>query len=231
MKIASYLKGFTHILMPKTCCACDCALYAHEEALCIKCLYHLPLTDFHTHKDNESAKQLWGKLDFEFASSMLYLSKSSRVEVLLHRLKFQGYYEIGVFLGKKYATQLQTVYKQDYPLDYIIPIPIHPSKRIKRGYNQAESFAKGLGKGLGIPVLNKVLQRVVASASQTTKDRAERYENVENVFQITKHSSAIKNKHVLLVDDVLTTGATICSAGNILRKAEGRVSVATLVRA
>lgn len=231
MKIYSFLQGLTHIFMPKTCSACDCALYAHEDVLCIKCLYHLPLTDFHTHKDNQSAKQLWGKLDFEFASSMLYLSKSSRVEVLLHRLKFQGHYEIGVFMGKRYAEKLLPVYKGEYPIDYIIPIPIHPSKYIKRGYNQAESFAKGLGKGLGIPVLTRVLRREISSPSQTTKDRIERYENVENVFGITKRGTSIKNKHVLLVDDVLTTGATICSAGNVLKKAGAKVSVATLARA
>lgn len=231
MKIISFLKGLTHVLMPKTCSACDCALYDHEDTLCIRCLYHMPTTDFHSHKENESAKQLWGKLDFEFASSMLYLSKSSRVETLLHRLKFQGHYEIGVFFGKRYATKIIALYKKEYSLDFIIPIPIHPTKYAKRGYNQAESFAKGLSKGLGIPVLNNVLVRVIASESQTTKDRIDRYDNVEDVFETTKNANILQDKHILLVDDVLTTGATVCSAGNVLKETGAKVSIATLFRA
>lgn len=228
MRVSSFLQGFSHILMPRMCCACDASLYTNEEVLCTDCLFHLPVTDFHLDKDNESAKQLWGKLDFEFACSMLYLSKSSRVENLLHRLKFKGFSEIGEYLGKLYADSLKNLVHE---IDYILPIPIHKSKLRKRGYNQAECFAKGLSEGLKIPLLSNKLVRVVASASQTTKARLERYDNVENVFALLSDKIDLNNKHIILVDDVLTTGATLCTAGNILKRAGAKVSVITLARA
>lgn len=230
MKIASLVQSFSHILMPRICCACDKALYDYENVLCIECLYHLPITDFHIDKSNESARQLWGKLDVLFATSMLYLSKSSRVEKLLHRLKFKGFPEIGEYFGYLYATQLLSIH-EEIKFDYIIPIPIHAAKLRKRGYNQAECFAIGLSKGLSIPVLNKTLLKTVASVSQTTKARVERYDNVEHVFSLAKEHISLVNKHILLVDDVLTTGATICAAGNLLKKAGAQISIVTLARA
>lgn len=230
MKIDPFIKSFFHILMPNSCNACDKALFANERVLCLECLYHLPLTDFHLDKDNESAKQLWGKLRFEYASSMLYLSKSSRVERLLHKLKFKGSSEIGIFLGEHYGRQLKEI--NDLLLfDYIIPIPIHPSKLRKRGYNQAACFAQGLSSILKIPLLNNNLIRLVNSVSQINKARVERYENVEHVFGMSPQSENLENKHVLLVDDILTTGATLCVAGNILLQAGASVSVVTLARA
>lgn len=230
MKIDPFIKSFFHILMPNSCNACDKALFANESVLCLECLYHLPLTDFHLDKDNESAKQLWGKLRFEYASSMLYLSKSSRVERLLHKLKFKGSSEIGIFLGEHYGRQLKEI-NDRLLFDYIIPIPIHPSKLRKRGYNQAACFAQGLSSILKIPLLNNNLIRLVNSVSQINKARVERYENVEHVFGMSPQSENLENKHVLLVDDILTTGATLCVAGNILLQAGASVSVVTLARA
>jgi ComF family protein len=230
MKLRKSLESFLHILMPRVCCGCDRALHIHEELLCLDCLFHLPITDFHLDKNNESARQLWGKLDFEYTFSMLYLSKSSCVEKLLHRLKFKGFSEIGEYFGEKYAISLLDIHSKQ-PFDFIIPIPIHPSKLRIRGYNQAECFAKGLAKGLNVPLLNDVLFKTKLSASQTTKSRTERYENVEHVFGIKEDISLLENKHVLLVDDVLTTGATLCAAGNMLKDRGALVSIATLARA
>lgn len=230
MPITAFWQGFSHILMPNLCCGCDRALYGYEEILCTDCIYHLPLTDFHLDKNNESAQQLLGKLDFLFASSMLYLSKSSRVEKLLHRLKFKGFPQIGEYFGYQYGMQLARI-AEDIPFDFIIPIPIHRSKLKKRGYNQAACFAVGLAKGLGTPVLVDVLLRTVASASQTTKSRVERYDNVEKVFSLSVNHIELADKHILVVDDVLTTGATICAAGNLLKDIGAQISVATLARA
>lgn len=228
MIFSSFIKGFVHVLMPNLCRSCDNALYEHEHIICLECLYHLPVTDFHLDKNNESAKQLWGKVDFQFASSMLYLNKSSRVERLVHRLKFKGFSEIGEYLGAMYASELKNIQPQ---FDYIIPVPIHSSKLRTRGYNQAECFAIGLSKGLSIPVLNGVLIRTINSQSQTTQARLERYDNVEHVFELTTEKYLLNNKHILIVDDVLTTGATLSVVGNVLIKEGAKVSFVTLARA
>lgn len=230
MHIKSSFQSFIHLFLPNTCCACDKALFANEDVLCLACLYHLPLTDFHRDKRNESAQQLWGKLDFEFATSMLYLSKASHAERLLHKLKFNGFPEIGVYLGNMYGKQLIDLH-QELPFDYIIPIPLHPSKLRKRGYNQSECFANGLSNGLKVRLLNNYLIRMINSDSQITKARVERYENVEMVFGLSKNVISLKDKHILLVDDVLTTGATLSVAGNILKDIGAKVSIVTLARA
>lgn len=230
MKISKLFQAIAHLFFPQLCCGCDQVLYLDEYVLCLKCVYHLPLTDFHYDLENDSAKQLWGKLDAEFVSSMLYLSKASMVEQLLHKLKFLDYPEIGIYLGKKYGKSLQHIYL-DMPLDYIVPIPIHASTRRVRGYNQAECFANGLSRILEVPVSNHILVKVKAVASQTTKSRLERYDNVDQVFSLIPQDTCLLNKHILLVDDVLTTGATLCAAGNLLKQAGARVSIATIARA
>jgi ComF family protein len=189
----------------------------------------LPLTNFHGDDKNETARQLWGKLEFQSALSMLYLRKSSRVEKLMHRLKYQNQPEIGVFLGKYYAKKL---IESDFfkNIDTIMPIPIHHSKLRKRGYNQSSQFSAGLSAISLVPWTDKILIRTVSSVSQTKKSRLERYDNVEGVFSL-KDEKIVRDKHILLVDDVLTTGATICTAGNVLVNAGAKVSVMTIARA
>ena len=228
-QISSLLRDLVHIFLPKVCLACDTSLLSHEEVLCTTCVYHLPLTDFHKDKQNETAKQLWGKLDVQQAMSMLYLARSSRVEKLLHRLKYSNQPEIGEFLGRHYAKILlhTDVFAT---VNMIMPIPIHSSKLRKRGYNQSSQFARGLSEVSGIPWTDKILIRVKSTESQTKKRRIERYDNVEGVFAL-KDSTAVRDKHILLVDDVLTTGATICAAGNHLVDAGAKVSVITIARA
>lgn len=225
----SYYRDLLHVFLPQVCFSCGESLLYHEEVLCTTCIYHLPLTDFHIDEENETAKQLWGKMDFQRAMSMLYLAKSSRVEKLLHRLKYSNQPEIGTFLGKYYAKKLAEI-NFFGTIDIIIPIPIHRSKLRKRGYNQSSQFAMGLAEIAEIPWTDKVLIRAVSSVSQTQKSRIERYENVAGVFEL-KDSALVKGKHILLVDDVLTTGATICTAGNILVDAGAKVSVITIARA
>lgn len=225
----TYLNDLLHIFLPQLCQACGESLMYSEEVLCTVCHYHLPLTDFHLDDKNETAQQLWGKLHFIQAVSMLYLSKSSRVEKLLHRLKYQNQPEIGVYLGKMYAQKLSNTGFFE-TIDLIAPIPIHRSKRIKRGYNQASQFAKGLSIYTHVPWDEETLIRTVASVSQTQKSRLERYDNVDGVFAV-RDPQAIQGKHILLVDDVLTTGATLSVAGNALIDAGAQVSVMTIARA
>lgn len=223
----TYLQSFLHLLFPKLCASCDSTLLVDEELICTNCLYHLPFTDFHLDKSNETAQQLWGKLSFDKAISMLHLSKSSRVELLMHRLKYKNMPEIGHYFGQRYGKTIKPYFEN---VDYIVPIPIHKSKYLKRGYNQAAEFARGLSDGLDIPLKENLLERSISSISQIQKTRSERYENVKDVFQINEHS-LLDGKYIILVDDVLTTGATICEAGNLLIAAGAKVSVITLARA
>ena len=227
MVLRSYFNGFLHLLFPRLCMACDACLYDKEEVLCMHCLFHLPFTDFHLDRDNETARQLWGKLTFETAFSMLHLSKKSRVETLLHKLKYKNQPEIGIYLGALYAKRIQNLVND---IDLIIPIPIHKSKLRKRGYNQAAQFGLGLSRELNIPLEQEALVRDVISVSQIQKSRTERYENVLGAFSL-KSKIVVQNKHILLVDDVLTTGATICEAGKILIDNGAKITICTIARA
>lgn len=227
MLLRYYFNGFLHLLFPRLCMACEANLFVSEEMLCTKCLYHLPFTDFHLDDNNETARQLWGKIEFNHAFSMLHLAKSSPVETLLHKLKYKNQPEIGVFLGKLYAHKITSIPQY---VDYIIPVPLHRSKLRKRGYNQAGEFAKGLSLGLNIPLRQNILLREVLSVSQTQKTKTERYDNVKNVFALNIKET-LQGKHILLVDDVLTTGATICEAASLLIASGTTVSLATIARA
>lgn len=230
MNLKTYFRDLLHVFLPNLCLACDTVLFANESILCTECLYHLPLTDFHEDMDNETARQLWGKLDFEVAMSMLYLSKASRTERLVHRLKYDNKPQIGLFLGRKYGKIIENIAKQQL-FDMIVAVPIHKKKHRQRGYNQAFQFAKGLSESLYLPAYEDVILRKVYSISQTKKSRADRYDNVENVFVINECQTIVREKHILLVDDILTTGATICAAGQVLRQAGAKVSVLTIARA
>ena len=229
MGIRNYLTDFVHLLFPHLCKACDRGLLAQEEVLCIDCIYHLPLTDFHLDDRNETTQQLWGKTKFEFAISMLHLSKSSRVEHLLYKLKYKKHPEIGRFLGQYYGDILKS-FLLEHDIDGIVPIPIHPKKLRLRGYNQSACFAEGLSIKLGIPILKNCLIRTKHTDSQTTKSRGDRYDNVLDVFACVGKDQLL-GKHILLVDDILTTGATICAASNLLVEAGAKVSIATIARA
>ena len=229
MRLKTYWSDLLHILFPQTCAGCDAALLHQEEVLCSSCLFHLPMTDFHLDRDNAAARQLWGKLDARFAVSMMRMPKTSFVENIIHKIKYRNQPEIATHLGKVYGAVL-TKSGLAENIDLIVPIPIHPSKRRKRGYNQSMYFAKGLSLALGIPYDDNSFVRTVASTSQTKKSRIDRYDNVEHVFSC-RNKANLKEKYILLVDDVLTTGATIASAGTTLINECGcRIAVATLVK-
>lgn len=229
MIIRQYFKDLVHLLFPSVCVGCETSLLSHEELLCTECLYHLPFTDFHLDADNATARQLWGKLHFQFAISMLYLSKSSRVEKIVYNLKYGNQPEVGYYFGKMYARKLSQVSDLEQ-IDLIVPVPLHRSKLRKRGYNQSSYFAKGLAEGLEKEWSDTLLLRLKATISQTKKSRSDRYDNVANIFYI-KDQTMIKGKHILIVDDVLTTGATLSSLGNVLIEAGAEVSVVTMARA
>ena len=221
------LQNFISIFYPRSCVACGNALMQNESHFCLSCLMQLPETNYHLMENSPLDNIFMGRVPVEKVSSMLFYKKGNKVQHILHALKYKGDKEVGRFLGEIYGKQLlQSVYYQS--VDCIIPIPLHPDKLRKRGYNQSEWIAMGLSRSMNIPYLTEVLLRSEFTETQTKKSRFNRWENVKGVF-ITADTEKLQGKHVLVCDDVLTTGATMEAAIMKLRKIEGvRVSVATL---
>ena len=183
--------------------------------------------NFHLIENNLVHKLFWGRVKINFATSFYYFNKGSRVQNLLHQLKYKGYKDVGQTVGRLFSTSLrESPYLQD--LNIIIPVPLHPRKQKKRGYNQCDSLAEGLSDGLEIPWSNKILQRKVFNPTQTKRRRYERWENVSGIFEV-EDRGALQNKHVLLVDDLITTGSTMEACIEAVQKVESvKVSVASM---
>ena len=215
------------LFYPRVCLACGNVLYKSEQILCFHCLYHLPKTNFHLKADNPCIQQFWGKIDFKAAASCYYFTKAGKVQHLIHQLKYKGCKEIGSYIGQLYGPELKK--SPDFEnISAVIPVPLHPRKQAKRGYNQAEWFALGLSQGMKITLDTTTLIRSKASETQTRKSRFMRYENVKEIFEVTD-TGCLAGQHVLLVDDVITTGSTLEAAGNALMSIPGiTVSVASI---
>jgi ComF family protein len=198
---------FISLFFPRTCYACGYSLFQNEKIICTSCLLHLPKTNFHKSMDNPVSKVFWGRVNLISATSMYFYRKGGKVQHLIHQLKYKGHKEIGIFLGEIYGSQLMEIplYKD---IDLIIPIPLHKSKLKKRGFNQAELFARGLARSMQKDIDVKSLVRQVASSTQTKKTRYRRWENVSDIFRM-ENPEKIVGKKILVVDDVITTGATM----------------------
>ena len=230
MRISSFIDDFLSLLFPRTCEICGNSLYKTEELICTRCLGHLPYTNWHKDEKNPLHAIFWGKVQLNGVTAMLYFHHGNRVQKLLHKLKYKGVREIGVYIGKRYGLLL----KQSPPfdiVDLIIPVPLHPEKFKIRGYNQSEEFAKGLSNTMKIPIIKNNLYRKLASSTQTKKTKIERWENVKDIFEIS-NSDELKGKHILLVDDVITTGSTLEACARVLLEIpEVQVSIAAIAAA
>ena len=224
------LQDFISLFYPMICMACGKSLYKYEYCLCTYCIYHLPKTNFHLQEINPVIKLFWGRVNIQAASAYYNFSKGGKIQHLIHELKYHGQKEIGITLGKLYAKDLE-LSPLFNGLDIIIPIPLHPKKLRKRGYNQSECFASGLSKMLNIGVDTKNVYRAQASETQTKKTRFNRWKNVEDIFKI-KEAEKLEGKHILLVDDVITTGSTFeACAQALLGIRNTKVSVAAIAYA
>jgi ComF family protein len=221
-----YLQGFFCILYPRTCAACGNVLYYNENVLCFKCYIELPRTRFHDDPDNEVARLFWGRIPVKNATSFIYFDKESRYKNILHELKYKGQQQVGIEMGRLFGLELR---ETSFAMaDLIIPIPLHYSKYHKRGYNQSALIATGLSEVLKIPLRTDMVSRLSNTSSQTSKSRFERWINVQDKFYI-QQASAYINKHILLVDDVITTGATMEACANALLSVTGvTFSIASL---
>ncbi len=226
----SYLADFVSLLFPELCAACRESLMANEYLICADCLYNLPFTNFHLQPDNIVAQQFWGKIPLEAAYSLYYFSKGGKIQNLMHQFKYKGMKQIGNLLGNIAGGQLikNEVFNT---VDMIIPVPLHKKRMLQRGYNQSACFAEGLSEKLNAEVEINNLVRITATETQTHKSRFARFENMQEVFMVNNPERLI-NKHILLVDDVITTGSTLEACGTELLKIEGlKLSIATIAYA
>jgi competence protein ComFC len=215
----SIQKDLMGLFYPSTCAGCGYKLLNDKEVLCIQCDTDLPKTNFHKIPGNLLEKKFWGRCKFEMAVAMYFFEKNNRVQFLLHQLKYKNNEELGKHLGIQYGNEIFDTILKEY--DYIIPVPLHESKQRSRGYNQCDAFAEALAETLHIGFENKNLQRIIANPSQTTKNRIDRWDNVYGIFQV-KDNTIFENKKVIIVDDVVTTGATIEACYNALEKSNVR---------
>ncbi|MBL7723192.1 MAG: ComF family protein [Chitinophagaceae bacterium] len=215
-----------HLLFPHICTGCGSDILHEESVLCMKCIDAMPETNFELHPNNPVEKTFWGRLPLTGATAQFYFTKESLMQHLMHQFKYKGNKELGMQLGKIMGEQLKKSGR--FEVDALVPLPLFPAKEKRRGYNQATILCEGMAEAMKIPVLNKIISRPQHTETQTKKGRIERWKNMEGKF-ILSDADAIKNMHLLLVDDVVTTGATLEACGNELLKAENvRLSLATL---
>ena len=226
----SYLANFLALFFPQLCPACGNELVSHEKVICTDCHYNLPLTNFHLQTDNIVARQFWGKINLEGAYALYYFTKGGKVQNLIHYFKYKGMQQIGNTLGNIAGSQLAANPKFA-SIDYIIPVPLHKSRLKERGYNQSACFAQGLAEKLNGSVEEDNLIRTRATETQTHRSRFERFENMQEVFAV-KNPEKLKGRHVLLVDDIVTTGSTLEACAIPLLQIEGlKLSIATIAYA
>jgi ComF family protein len=221
------INDFLSLIYPRHCESCANSLFRHEVFICNYCKLNLPKSNYHKHSDTELERVFAGRIPFQKAMSFYVFEKSGKVQKLLHAIKYEKQKELARFIGKLYAEDMRddgTI----SDIHSIIPIPLHRKKLKQRGFNQSEWFAKGLSESSGIPVDISSMTRQTETSTQTRKKKFERWENVEGIFCLNKPQE-LKNKHVLIVDDVITTGATIEAAWQCLKDVEGiRISVASI---
>ncbi len=219
-----------HVVFPHVCDGCGSDLLNIESRLCIRCLASLPETNFEIHPNNPVEKDFWGRLPIISGSAHLYFTKESLVQLLMHQLKYRRNKELGLQLGRMMGSALMSSNRFS-DIDALVPLPLFPSKEKKRGYNQSRVLCDGISEIFNLPVLSNVIARPQHTETQTKKGRIERWRNIEGKFRLVDPEE-IKNKHLLLVDDVITTGATLEACGNELLSAENvKLSIATLCRA
>jgi ComF family protein len=219
------VRDFISLFFPDYCAGCFNSLVKGESLICTRCMLEMPQTHYHLQRENQLKLRLEGRVPLIHALGFYRFSKRGRIQHILHALKYKNQPELAVVLGRVYGQKLK---EAEFTFDLIIPVPLHATRLRKRGYNQSSKFAEGLSEILEIPFSEKVLVRSVKTDTQTRKTRLRRWENVSEVFVLTE-PSPIRGKHVLLVDDVVTTGATIEACAAVLHNSGCRgVSIACI---
>ncbi len=229
-RLKNIFSSTLHLFYPHLCTGCGSDLLKEQNLLCIKCMHNLPHTNFAVFANNQIEKDFWGRIPLTAAYSQFYFSKEFLIQHLIHQLKYKGDTKIGFYLGEMMGKTLLNSNRFS-TIDALIPLPLFSHKEKKRGYNQATVICNGISAVMNIPVLNNAVIRQQATQTQTRKHRTERWENVKDSFKVAK-ANEISGKHLLLVDDVVTTGATLEACGHvILQVANVKLSMATLAYA
>jgi len=225
-----FFNDIINLLFPRVCGVCDQGLAQNEDVLCFHCRSELPKIEFSDVQENELVNRFYGKLDVDFGISYLYFYKSGITQKLLHQFKYKNQPEIGELIGSWVGYKLMESKIED-GIDLLIPVPLHKKKERIRGYNQSYFFAKGISEVTRIPIDNTSLKRINYEDSQTHKTKAERWKSVENAFSIDDNRF-IDSKRILLIDDVITTGATLEACGHqLLNHGAASISIATMAMA
>ena len=220
-----FVHGIVHLFYPRLCEGCSKPLTYDEEVLCISCSLQLPKTGYQDITDNETAIRFAGRAPIQYASSLAYFTNDGLLQHLLHGLKYKNKKEIGIYLGKQLGYELeQTGWIKT--IDMIVPVPLHKKKEAQRGYNQTFVIAEGMSEVLGLPVVSAIIRKR-HTETQTHKTREQRVLNMHDAFEVVSKIE-VGNKHILLIDDVLTTGATLESCANTLISANAKISLATI---
>ncbi|WP_242693234.1 ComF family protein [Sabulibacter ruber] len=219
---------FLALLFPEECRACAGELAIGEEVICSHCRIKLPYTNFHlSPTDNPLHRVFWGRVPVQLAVAYLKFQEKGRVQRLLHQLKYKGQEEVGETLGRWFGNSLKSQ-EAFQEVEVVVPVPLHRSKLRQRGYNQVEGFARAIAEALTVPLSTEALQKNKSQGTQTTKNRQARWEAMKQLYAIGQVKE-IAGKHVLLVDDVITTGATLEACADLLLKNGARaVSVASI---
>ena len=226
----TWIKDFISLLFPRYCKVCRRRLMHSEQHLCINCLLELPRTHYDQNPENLLIQHFMEWPEVVRATAYFYYHKEGKYSSLIHHLKYHDKPEVGIYLGRIAATELQKSGFFD-GIDIIVPLPLSRKKLRKRGYNQCDYIAQGLSEVTGIAVCNSCIERIIDTDTQTRKGRIERWENTKNIFRIT-NAGVLTGKHILLIDDVVTTGATLHACiSAMLATTSVRISVFTLTKA
>ena len=217
---------FINLIFPELCAACNHALLKNEVVICTSCELSLPKSNACFDQNNPLLRSFFGRVDIKMAAAYYQFNKQSKVQHLLHQLKYKNYQEVGDKIGQLFGHELNSsIYFKG--IELIIPVPLNDKKLKQRGYNQSELFAKGLSSSMGIPVSTSCLYRNIHSKTQTNRSRYNRWENVKDAFEV-KNIEEVRGKSILLVDDVITTGATIEACASLLKELHCTVYVAAI---
>lgn len=218
---------FVNLLYPAVCHVCDTELLKNEQVVCTSCLHDLPVTSYHLDNDNPVKKVFYGRVKIHKATALLHFRKKQGVQHLIHDLKYRGHQEIGTFLGKWLGEELAAI--EDFRnIDIVIPVPLHRTKLKQRGYNQVTEFGKEIARALNADYREDLLLKISSTQTQTLKDRLSRWGKLEETLSI-ENSEKAENKHILIVDDLVTTGATLEACAHKLQEIPGvTISIATM---
>jgi ComF family protein len=227
IKLQSSLNDLLHLFFPHTCVGCGSDVLDQQQLLCLRCLNELPATNFFDQPGNPVEQVFYGRIPVQNAGAGYFFTKDSLIQNIIVQLKYRGNKEIGVYLGKLIGNLLQNS-PRFAGVDVLVPLPLNPRREKKRGYNQATAICNGIASVWNKPVSENNAIRKVYTETQTHKNRVSRWQNMDGIFAIND-PSLLQNKHVLLVDDVVTTGATLEACGSEILKISGTtLSIATL---